>query len=357
MEGREDGQGARRRDAGNDAERDQRPQNAPPPRAAVLHHETPWGPGAAGQGARPGLELRLHRARHGPPPTAAAVYQDRHDAGGRAGVRVAFDSHAHLQDPAFERDREKVIARAEEAGVSGMLLCGYDTHSNLETLAIAAGHPAVFAAVGFHPHEAKDVTAEMLETLAGQAARPDVVAVGEIGLDFYRDHSPQDAQLRVLKAQLEIAEAVAKPVSVHSRAAEDACLEPLSAYAAGRGWAPGTPPVGIMHCFGGTLEQARRYVDVGFLISIACPITYPSNEESRRMAAGLPLEAIVVETDSPYLPPQKLRGRRNEPANVWRAIEAVAAARGESVASVAAATTHNATRIFGVTLPTKVGIS
>lgn len=272
-------------------------------------------------------------------------------------MRVAFDTHAHLQDPAFERDRDRVIARAEEAGVSGILLCGYDARSNVETLTIAAQHAGVYAAVGFHPHEAKDVTPEMLETLARQAAGPDVVAVGEIGLDFYRDHSPHDAQLRILRAQLQIAARVGKPVSVHSRSAEDDCFEPLAEYSASRGWAPGVLAVGIMHCFGGTLEQALRYVDVGFLISIACPITYPSNDEARRLAAGLPIEAIVVETDSPYLPPQKLRGQRNEPANVWRAIEAVASARGGTVDAVAAATTDNACRTFGVTLPAKVGLS
>lgn len=272
-------------------------------------------------------------------------------------MRVAFDTHTHLQDPAFDRDLKAVITRAEHAGVGGMLLCGYDAHSNLDTLEIARQRPGIFAAVGFHPHEAKDVTGAMLDKLAAQAALPEVVAIGEIGLDFYRDHSPHDAQMRVLQAQLEIAATVGKPVSVHSRAAEDACLEPSAAYAERRGWAPGKLPVGIMHCFGGTLEQALRYVDVGFLISIACPITYPSNDEARRMAAGLPIEAIVVETDCPYLPPQKLRGKRNEPSHVWRAIEGLAAARGEEVDAVAAATTHNACRAFGVTLPTKVAIT
>lgn len=267
-------------------------------------------------------------------------------------MTLAFDTHCHLQDQAFDRDAETAIARAETAGVGGMLLCGYDAHSNLRALEIAARHKGIFPATGFHPHEAKDITPAMLDTLAQQAAADAVVAVGEIGLDFYRDHSPHDVQVLILEAQLEIAVAVGKPVSVHSRAAEDACLAPLSAYAARQTHAA-VP--GIMHCFGGTLEQALRYVDVGFLISIACPITYPSNEEARRLAAGLPLEAIVVETDAPYLPPQKLRGKRNEPAHVWAAITAVAAARGEDRDAVAAATTHNACRAFGVTLPTKVG--
>ncbi len=272
-------------------------------------------------------------------------------------MSLAFDAHCHLQDPAFDHDRPGVMRRAQEAGVAGMLLCGYDRDSNSEALTIAARNPAIFAAVGFHPHEAARVSAADLETLATLSAREDVFAVGEIGLDYFRDHSPREDQLKVLEAQLEIAVAVRKPVSIHSRAAEDACLAPLTVYSVARGWRAGEIPVGIMHCFGGTLEQAQQYVDVGFLISIACPITYPANDESRRIATGLPIEALLVETDSPYLPPQKLRGRRNEPANVWRAIEAVAAARGQSVDAVAAATTQNASRVFGVTLPTSVEAS
>ena len=272
-------------------------------------------------------------------------------------MTLAFDTHCHLQDPAFDHDRPGVLRRAQEAGVAGMLLCGYDRDSNTQALAIAARHPAVFAAVGFHPHEAGRVSPGDLETLAVLAAQDEVLAIGEIGLDHFRDHSPHDDQLRVLEAQLAIAAAVGKPVSIHSRSAEDACYAPLSAYAATRNWHPGETPIGIMHCFGGTLEQAQKYVEVGFLISIACPITYPANDEARRIAAGLPLEAIVVETDSPYLPPQKLRGRRNEPANVWRAIEALAAVRGETVDAVAAATTQNASRVFGVTLPISVEVS
>ncbi|MEO6397670.1 MAG: TatD family hydrolase [Tepidiformaceae bacterium] len=272
-------------------------------------------------------------------------------------MRLAFDTHCHLQDPAFDHDRTGVLRRAEEAGVAGMLLCGYDRDSNTSALAIAGRNPAVFAGVGFHPHEAARVSAADLETLARLAAQDDVVAIGEIGLDYFREHSPREEQMAVLQAQLQIAATVGKPVSIHSRAAEDACLAPLSAYSGARNWKPGDRAVGIMHCFGGTLDQARAYVDVGFLISIACPITYPANEESRRIASGLPLEAIVVETDSPYLPPQKLRGRRNEPSYVLRVVEAVADARGESADAIAAATLENALRVFAVTLPSRAEAS
>jgi TatD DNase family protein len=267
-----------------------------------------------------------------------------------------FDTHAHLQDPAFD-DMPAVLDRAQQAGVAGIAVCGYDAASNVQALELASRSPLLFPTVGFHPHEAKDITPAMLAELESLAALPEVVCVGEIGLDFFRDHSPQDAQRRILDAQLEIALRVGKPVSVHSRGAEDAALQPLAAYANAAGWSPGTSPVGVMHCFGGTLQQAQRYVAVGFMVSLACTLTYPRNAETRSIAAGLPLEALVVETDSPYLPPQSLRGKRNEPANVLSAVHALAEARGISTDAAADATTQNATRLFGVRLATGVAAS
>jgi TatD DNase family protein len=235
--------------------------------------------------------------------------------------------------------------------VSGIALCGYDMPSNHVTLEMAATHAILSPTVGIHPHDAKDVTPAVLSELESLAALPEVVAVGEIGLDFYRDHSPHDVQRRALDAQLAIAARAGKPVCVHSRGAESEIHDQLAAYArsalalrsAGR-------PVGVMHCFGGTLEQAHEYVSLGFLVSIACSITYPKSAEARRIAANLPLAALVVETDSPYLPPQGLRGERNEPANVRAAVEAIAAARAISVDIAAEATTRNASRLFAVEL-------
>lgn len=267
-----------------------------------------------------------------------------------------FDTHAHLQDPAFD-DVAAVLERAERAGVAGIAVCGYDPASNLQAIELASRSPLLFPAVGFHPHEAKDITPAMLVELESLAALPEVVAVGEIGLDFFRDHSPHDAQRRILEAQLGIALRVGKPVSVHSRGAEEAALEPLSAFATAANWSPGGRPVGVMHCFGGTLEQARRYVEIGFLVSLACAVTYPRNDDARSIAATLPLETLVVETDSPYLPPQALRGKRNEPANVVSAVHSLATARGISSEAAADATTRNATRLFGVGLATGVAAS
>ena len=197
----------------------------------------------------------------------------------------------------------------------------------------------------------------MLSELETQANLASVVAVGEIGLDFYRDHSPHDQQRNLLDAQLAIAAGLGKPVSVHSRGAEDAIYHHLSDYSRKRDWQPGTAPIGVMHCFGGSVEQARSYAAIGFLISLACVVTYPGNDEARRIAADLPLESLLVETDSPYLPPQSLRGRRNEPAHVVEAVGALAKARGIAFGAAAEATTANALRVFGVRVPAATGTS
>ena len=262
-----------------------------------------------------------------------------------------FDTHSHLQDPAFD-DVDGVLQRAAAAGVIGIALCGYDPASNQQALEMAADSSLLYPAVGFHPHDAKDITPALLSELESLAALPQVVAIGEVGLDFFRDNSPRETQRRLLDAQLAIALRVQKPVCVHSRAAEDAAFEQLAAYSVSTGWKPGDPPVGVMHCFGGTIGQAQRYVALGFLVSLACVVTYPRNDEARRIAAELPLESLVVETDSPYLPPQGLRGTRNEPANVLRVLETLARVRGISMQDAAEATSRNAEHLFRLRVPT-----
>lgn len=260
---------------------------------------------------------------------------------------VAFDTHCHLQDSRLLRDFEGVLERAAEAGVLGMALCGYDAPSNSQVLELAERSPLLFPTVGFHPHDADVVTPAMLSEMESLAKLPQVVAIGEIGMDNYRHHSTEANQRTLIDAQLEIAVRVAKPVCVHSRAAEDAIYDHLASYAAASN-AAGVDVPGVMHCFGGTLEQAERYVEIGFVISIAAPITYPKNDEARRLAAGLPAGSLVIETDSPYLPPQPMRGKLNEPSLVLHTARAIAAARGESVEAVLGYTTANAERLFGV---------
>lgn len=251
-----------------------------------------------------------------------------------------FDTHCHLQDSAFD-DLDAVVERARRSGLTRMLVCGYDGPSTEAAVAMAGRYGEILAAGGTHPHDAKDFRAADADRLAALAASGAIAAIGEIGLDFYRDLSPRDVQERVLETQLEIALAAAKPVSVHSRGAEDAIFPALQRFARRSAVVPG-----VMHCFGGDLAQARRCVELGFLISIPCTVTYPNNERGRTLARELPLESLVVETDSPYLPPQELRGRRNEPANVEAAVVAIAELRDIEPEAVAAATTANAVRVF-----------
>lgn len=259
-----------------------------------------------------------------------------------------FDTHSHIQDAAFAGDRDAVIARARAAGVGAIAVCGWDAASNTAAIALAALHEGLLPAVGFHPHDASGVTPAMLAELEAQAASPVVAAVGEIGLDYYRDLSPREVQRRVLDDQLAIAVGAAKPVCVHTRSAEEDIYPQLEAFAQRSPLVASGRPAGVMHCFGGTLEQAQRFVALGFLVSLACTVTYPNNMRARAIAAALPLSALVVETDSPYLPPEGQRGKRNEPASVRAAVAAVAAVRGLPFAAVAEATTANASRLFGV---------
>ncbi|GIW12653.1 MAG: TatD-related deoxyribonuclease [Tepidiforma sp.] len=257
-----------------------------------------------------------------------------------------FDTHAHLADPKIGDDVADVLARAEGAGVVEVLALGYDLPSSERSVELAQMFGGrVLAAVGLHPHEADSDWQQCLPRLRELAAAPEVVAIGEVGLDAYRGWSSEANQRRLLEAQLDLALAVRKPVCVHSRAAEDAALAPLTEFARAAARAGMAVP-GVMHCFGGTLEQAQPYIELGFLVSIAGPITYPKNDVTRQLAAALPARSLVIETDTPYLPPQSMRGKRNEPAYIVETARAVAAARGVSAEEIASLTTENARRAF-----------
>lgn len=261
-----------------------------------------------------------------------------------------FDSHSHLQDERFDEDRESVLERAAAAGVDTVVVCGEDVASSEAAIALAAGVGSLrlLPTAGFHPHEASQASADALARIEELAANGHVAAIGEIGLDFYRDLSPRDVQRRVFDAQLAIAARLGLPVSIHSRDAEGELAPHLARYAAASPLAAQGRPPGVLHAFGGTLVQARQYADMGFLVSLTCSAGYPRNDEARNVAAGLPLASLLIETDSPALPPQSRRGTRNEPANVRVTAEVVAEARGMSVEAVAEATTANAEALFGV---------
>jgi TatD DNase family protein len=255
-----------------------------------------------------------------------------------------FDTHAHLHDPAFTADREAVLARARAAGVARVLTVGTDPDSTRAAVALADAHPDVWAAAGIHPHDAAAADDGALAAIAALARTPRVVAIGEIGLDYYRNLSPREAQHRALRAQLALAREVGKPVLLHCREAHGDLLAVLEAdgiAAAG----------GIMHCFSGDLEVARRALGLGLLVSIAGPVTYPNARRLAAVVGALGLDALVVETDCPYLPPQPWRGQRNEPAYLPVTAARVAELCGVPATEVARRTTRNACTRLGIPLP------
>ena len=267
------------------------------------------------------------------------------------------DSHAHLQEPEFEGDRDAAIERAVAAGVRAVIVPGVDVETSEAAIALAERHAIVYAAAGFHPHEASRLTPAGLEQVERLLQGPKVIALGEIGLDFYRMHSPREAQVEALRAQLALAERLGMPVVIHCRDAWEALADVLVPWArrVARGF--GGRPLGVLHYFTGTLAQARLYAELGFLISIHTSVTHPKAARLREVAAGLPLDALVIETDSPYGAPQAQRGRRNEPAFVVEVARQVAAARACTLEEVASATTANALRLFEVLRASRVPVA
>ncbi len=258
-----------------------------------------------------------------------------------------FDSHTHIQMSQFDGDRGAAVQRARDAGLEGMLVLGTDLENSRSAVALAEAEPGVFAAAGCHPHDAGSIDAPSLAALAGLASLPQVAAVGEIGLDFYRNYSPQAEQVAVFERQLRTAVEVAKPVAVHCRDAVDTLFPLIETWANLHGHRlPDGRPLGVMHYFSGDLALAQRFVELGFVISIHTSVTHPKAQALQDVAKELPLASMVVETDSPYGAPQSKRGKRNEPAYVGEAVQAVAALRNERPETVAAATTDTALRLL-----------
>ena len=235
-----------------------------------------------------------------------------------------LDSHAHLDDSAFDADRDAAIARAREAGVRYILVAGGGTGPDRidSPIPIAEQHEWIYASVGVHPHEAQHFTAAHAERLGELAQHPKVVAIGEVGLDYFYDHSPRDTQQRVLIQQMELARGLKLPIIIHCRDAWPDLRKLAEAHwkATGLG--------GILHCFSGTLEDAQIFVDWGSLISFAGNLTYKKAENLRDVARQIPLERLLTETDCPYLAPVPWRGKRNEPSWVSAVTKQLAELRG-----------------------------
>jgi TatD DNase family protein len=252
------------------------------------------------------------------------------------------DSHCHLQDPAFDADRGAVVEQARAAGIERILVPGYDLASSRAAVSLAVAHPGLIqAAVGVHPHFAASAGPDDWEELAALATRPEVVAVGEIGLDFFRNLSPPDVQHAAFDRQLALASAVAKPVLVHDRDAHDEITSRLLDW---RG--PARQVRGVLHAFSGDAGMATRLADAGFLVSFALPVAFRSAAGPRAAATALADGTILVETDSPWLAPAGA-GARNEPTTALRVVAELARLRGTTPENVARAVRAAYDRLLG----------
>ena len=256
---------------------------------------------------------------------------------------MLIDSHAHIQGKEYHGEVEAVIERARRAGVEKIIAVGGagDMSSNTDAIALADSFHAVYATVGMHPHDAKDVAAEELEALRRFTTHPKVVAVGETGLDYYYNHSPHEVQERVFTNFIHMACETGLPIIVHERDAAEKAAELLYQESNGK-------LHGVIHCFTGTYEAARAYLDLGFYLSFTGIITFKNAEPLRAVVRQIPLERVLIETDAPYLTPVPYRGKRNEPAYVRLVAETVAKVRGISVEEVGKITSANAQNLFKI---------
>jgi TatD DNase family protein len=258
------------------------------------------------------------------------------------------DTHAHIQGVEFTDDLDAVVERAEAAGVSQIVAPAVDLESAKASLLLAGRYEGVYATAGYHPHDANTLTGAALAEVDALLAQPKVVAVGEIGLDYFRFHSTREEQLETIEKMLALAERHAMPVIVHCRDAWDDMEAVLTPWARRVASAFDGRPLGVLHYFSGTVEQARSYIDLGFVISLHTSVTHPRSAQMREVASALPLESLVIETDSPYGAPQAYRGKRNEPSYVVESCKRIALERGISETLVAEMTTANARRLFGL---------
>ncbi|TET18840.1 TatD family deoxyribonuclease [Candidatus Bathyarchaeota archaeon] len=251
---------------------------------------------------------------------------------------MLVDTHAHLQWASFGKDREKAISRARKAGVEHIVNIGFDLNGSRKAIELAEKYNGFYATVGIHPHNASQLNQNVLDELRKLSENPKVVAIGEIGLDYYRNLSPRETQKKAFEAQLFLAEELKLPVVIHNREAHVDTLKMLSKFEG--------KIEGIMHCFSGNREMAERCVKSNFCISFAGPVTFPNSHELRRIAKWTDLNEILLETDSPWLAPQDKRGKRNEPAFLPFIAKKIAELKGISVDELAEATTENAKEVF-----------
>jgi TatD DNase family protein len=265
------------------------------------------------------------------------------------------DSHAHVDVSDFDVDRDAMLGRARAAGIGTLLAIGNGPEIEKLGAAVpyAERHDWIYASIGIHPHEAKHATEAHYVELDRLARNPRVIAWGEIGLDYHYDHSPRDVQALVFRQQLEQSRAARKPITIHCREAWADCLQILDEDWGSSGLG------GIFHCFSGTIEEARRGMDMGFRISFAGNVSYPKAQNLRDVAREIPLDRLLIETDSPFLAPVPFRGKRNEPAHVAEVARTIANVRNLPADDIARATAENFRSFFnlGVSIGNRRDIS
>lgn len=253
---------------------------------------------------------------------------------------MTIDSHAHLEMEAFDGDRESVVDRAAAAGLTAIITVGTTLPDCEKAVSLAGQYPLVYAAIGIHPHEVKGINAGTYDALRVLAEQAKVVAIGEIGLDFFYDLSPREIQLRRFEEQLDLAIELDLPVIIHDR---EAHAETVAILRRRKGRLQG-----VLHCFSGDTSMARECIDLGFHLSVAGPVTYRKADQLRAVAREIPLERLLIETDAPYLAPQPYRGRRNEPAHVVETARCLAEIRGMGAGELERSTEENTRRLFGL---------
>jgi len=254
---------------------------------------------------------------------------------------MLFDTHAHYNDPAFDGDRESLLASMPEQGVARIVDPGCSLESSRDVVALAQRHDHVFAAVGIHPQDCGDFTPAQLEELRSLAHQPKVVAIGEIGLDYYwADNPPREKQKEALRAQMALARELDLPVIIHNRDAHADSLEIVKEFPEVRG---------VFHSFAGSVEMARELLKRGWMLSFNGVITFKNARKAPEVVAAVPLDRLMIETDAPFLAPEPYRGRRNDSGYVHLVAEKIAAIRGMTPQEVERATWENANRFFGLT--------
>jgi len=251
---------------------------------------------------------------------------------------LLFDSHAHLNMPQLYDNIEEVISRAKDCGIQYIINVGFDRRSSEESILLAEKHEFIYATIGFHPHDSKDITDNDLSWLKDSASHKKVVAIGEIGLDFHYDNSPRNIQKEVFVKQLEIAKELDMPVVIHSRDASLETRDTLFSYDLKT----------LLHCYSGSLELAEEYIKKGYFISLGGAVTFKNAKKPKLVAASIDINRLLVETDCPYMAPVPFRGKTNEPSFISKVVEEIARIRNSSPEDVAVKTYNNASSFFNI---------